>query len=109
MRQLRGKTVDSMFASHRFTMVFAVVSVACVGSTLDAGSTSQHSQDGPRVATTRATLDGLVDAITMDDSALYFTSEDSGVYRLKKSGDSKPERLATFDGEYAWGIAVDDD
>jgi hypothetical protein len=81
--------------------------VACNGLTLDAGTT-YPGQLASAPATTRATMPATIDAITMDDTSLYFTCEDGWVYRLEKDGDAPPQRLASFPGGYAWGIALDD-
>jgi hypothetical protein len=85
----------------------SVFAIACKGETMDAGNT-YPGQLAAKPATTRATMTAMIDAITMDDASLYFTCEDGWVYRLAKTGDAPPERLASFPGQYAWGITVDD-
>jgi hypothetical protein len=82
--------------------------VGCSAETLDAGSTLEPVTGK---ATTRATFAKMIDAITMDASSLYFTSEDGWVYRLEKSGSSAPVRIAKAAAPgslYTEGIAVDD-
>jgi hypothetical protein len=87
-------------------LAIAIAASGCTAQTLDAGSTS------PARATTRATMSSMIDAITMDATDLYFTSEDGWLYRLAKTGTSAPVRIAPAGAPgslYTEGIAVDDD
>jgi hypothetical protein len=80
--------------------------VACSGETLDAGTTYV-----PEVASKpmveRASAPASIDAVAMDEDNLYFTCEDGWIYRLAKQGSQPPQKVASFPGNYAWGIAVD--
>jgi hypothetical protein len=84
----------------------AVLSTACMGQELDAGTT-YVAKVGTTV-TTRATVTAMVEAVTMDADSLYFTSGDGWIYSLSKQGTEPPQQVASFPGGYAWGIAVDD-
>jgi hypothetical protein len=84
----------------------AILCDACMGQTLDAGSTVLSKLG--KNATMRATLTQMVQAVVMDGDDLYFTCEDGWVYSLSKNGSAPPQKVMTFPGNYAWGIAVDD-
>jgi hypothetical protein len=81
--------------------------VACDGEALDAGTTFV-SKVSDRPMFERAAAPAMIDAVTMDDENLYFTCEDGGIYRLAKKGTAAPDKISTFPGSYAWGIAVDE-
>lgn len=114
LRAVRAHAMTSIEMRARRPFAALLVLAACDGRTLDAGSThvGPLSVAPPptttKTATTRATLPAMVDAVAMDATSLYFTCEDGGVYRLEKAGTAPPEHLATFPGQHAWGIAVDD-
>jgi len=79
----------------------------CAGQDLDAGTTFV-AEVAERPLSARATAPALIDAITMDATHLYFTCEDGWVYRLAKQGTEPPQKVVSFPGTYAVGIAVDD-
>jgi hypothetical protein len=69
---------------------------ACAGDTLSAGSEGDAAVlAAVATPTTRATLASRVDALALDATDLYFTSEDGALYRLARAGTSPPVRLAT--------------
>jgi hypothetical protein len=92
--------------------ILAALVSACTGDTLSAGSTTSKPMIPPvATATTRATLTSMIDAFAMDETSLYFTSEDGSLYRLAKGGTSPPVALctATVPGmKYTEALTLDD-
>jgi hypothetical protein len=97
---------------HRAFATLCLLSVAaCTAAPLDAGSTGNDAQARTTAPTTRVTLHAAIDAMAIDATYIYFTSEDGFVYRLSRSGTAAPERIAaaTVPGsKYTEGLATDE-
>ena len=110
-----GRCMGRRVSEGSFAWLAAFAALAaCTGDPLSAGSNDPTSDSGAPaaapVAITRATLTSMIDTFAMDETNLYFTSEDGSLYRLAKTGSEAPVVLAsatTPGSVYTEGLAVD--